>query len=226
MINLPWGWEFSSGPASWTRCSHSRASGPTSGRGTKTLQVAHLSYARIFIVLSSVQGLLLVSGRYSVRIVASIDVFLMHPWREMNSTSTYSSATLNLPGWCRCTHCRPAGARCSCTRAPASCCCHSAFYLLSIFPPAPCPRERIGSAADPGPGAPQPGGSAPAPSTCTCTITPARTPPLPPAGPSPSPPPSPPPPPPRPEQAPGSLSSVPHCPLIYIFGFLVDILSR
>ena len=54
------------------------------------------SYAGIFIVLSGVQGLLLVFSRCSVRIVASIDVFLMHPWREMNSTSTDSSAILNL----------------------------------------------------------------------------------------------------------------------------------
>ena len=50
------------------------------------------SYAGIFIVLSVVQGLLLVFSPCSVRIVASVDVFLMHPWREMNSTSTYSSA--------------------------------------------------------------------------------------------------------------------------------------
>ena len=54
------------------------------------------SYAGMFIVLSGVQGLLLVFRRCSVRIVASIDVFLMHPWREMNSTSTYSSTILSL----------------------------------------------------------------------------------------------------------------------------------
>ena len=57
------------------------------------------SYAGIFIVLSGVQGLLLVFSWCSqyVRIVASVDVFLMHPWREMNSTSSYSSAILTLP---------------------------------------------------------------------------------------------------------------------------------
>ena len=54
------------------------------------------SYAGIFIVLSSVQGLLLVFSWCSVRIVASIDIFLIHPWREMHSVSTYSSAILNL----------------------------------------------------------------------------------------------------------------------------------
>ena len=52
------------------------------------------SYAVIFIVLSSLQGLLLVLIRCSVRVVSSIDVFLMHLWREMNSTSFYSSAIL------------------------------------------------------------------------------------------------------------------------------------
>ena len=54
------------------------------------------SYAGIFIVLPNVQGLLLVFSQCSVRIVASIDVFLMHQWREMNSTSTYSFSILNL----------------------------------------------------------------------------------------------------------------------------------
>ena len=50
------------------------------------------SYAGVFIVLSGVQGLLLVFSQWSVRIVASIDVFLMHLWREVNSMSSYSSA--------------------------------------------------------------------------------------------------------------------------------------
>ena len=49
-------------------------------------------YAGIFIVLSSVQGLLLVFSWCSVRIVPSVDVFLMHLWREMNSMPSYSSA--------------------------------------------------------------------------------------------------------------------------------------
>ena len=48
------------------------------------------------LVLSSVQDLLLVFSQCSVRIVASIGVFLMHPWREMNSMSSYSSTILNL----------------------------------------------------------------------------------------------------------------------------------
>ena len=52
------------------------------------------SYAGIFIVLSGVQGLLLVFSQYFVTIVPSIDVFLMHLWREMNSMSSYSSAIL------------------------------------------------------------------------------------------------------------------------------------
>ena len=37
-VNIPWGQEFSGGPASWTQCSHPRGSGPTSGRGARTLQ--------------------------------------------------------------------------------------------------------------------------------------------------------------------------------------------
>ena len=52
------------------------------------------SYAGIFLVLSGVQGLLLVFSQCSVRIVPSVDVSLMHLWREMNSTSSYSSAIL------------------------------------------------------------------------------------------------------------------------------------
>lgn len=86
------------------------------------------------------------------------------------------------PGWCRCTRCRPAAARCSCTRAPGSCCCRSSTCSASSRPPA-SRRERRGGAADPGLGAPQPGSSAPAPGTCT--ITPAQSPPLSPAGPAP-----------------------------------------
>ena len=48
----------------------------------------------IFFVLSSVQGLWLVFSWCPVRTVPSVDVFLMHLWREMNSMSTYSSAIL------------------------------------------------------------------------------------------------------------------------------------
>ena len=51
-------------------------------------------YAGIFLVLSSAQGLLLVFSWCSVRVVPSANVFLMHLWREMNSTSSYSSAIL------------------------------------------------------------------------------------------------------------------------------------
>ena len=54
-------------------------------------------YAGIFIVLSGVQGLLLAFSQCSVRIVASVDVFLMHLWREMNSMSSYSSTILKSP---------------------------------------------------------------------------------------------------------------------------------
>ena len=51
-------------------------------------------YVGIFIVLSGVQGLLLVFSWCSTRTVPSVDVFLMHLWREMNSTSSYSYAIL------------------------------------------------------------------------------------------------------------------------------------
>ena len=38
LINIPWGWEFSGDPTSWTEHSHLRGSGPTSGQRTKILQ--------------------------------------------------------------------------------------------------------------------------------------------------------------------------------------------
>ena len=58
------------------------------------------SYVGIFIVLSSVQALLLVFSWCSVRVAAPVDVFLMHPWRERNSTSptappSWNSTTAN-----------------------------------------------------------------------------------------------------------------------------------
>ena len=53
------------------------------------------SFAWICVVLSDGQGLLLALSWCSVRSSASEDVFLMHPWREMYSTSTYSSAILS-----------------------------------------------------------------------------------------------------------------------------------
>ena len=53
------------------------------------------SYAGIFIVISGVQGLLLVFSQCSVRIVASIIVFLMYLWRDMNSMSSYFSSIFN-----------------------------------------------------------------------------------------------------------------------------------
>ena len=37
-INIPWAWEFSGSPASWTQCSHPRGPGPTPGQGTKSPQ--------------------------------------------------------------------------------------------------------------------------------------------------------------------------------------------
>lgn len=144
----------------------------------------------------------------------------MNPWRQMNSTSTYSSAILNIPGWCRCTHCHPAGAWCSCTRAPGSCCCHSSTCSAFSHPPPASGRESaVLQTPDQAPlsqAAPHkhlhlhhhPSKDA---ATASCWS---------------SPPPSPPPPAPSPEQVPGSLSSMPHCPLICIFGFLVDTLSR
>ena len=48
----------------------------------------------IFLVLSSVQGLLLVFSQWSVRTVPSVDVFLMHLWGEMNSLSYFSAILL------------------------------------------------------------------------------------------------------------------------------------
>ena len=54
-------------------------------------------YAGIFIFLSSDQDFLLVFSQCSVRIVASADVFLMHPWREIYSIFSYSFAILKLP---------------------------------------------------------------------------------------------------------------------------------
>ena len=62
------------------------------------------SYVGIFLVLSGVHGLLLVFSWCSVRIVPSVDVFLMHLWREMSYTPSYSSTILvslfSLLKWC------------------------------------------------------------------------------------------------------------------------------
>ena len=55
------------------------------------------SYAGIFLVLLGVQGPLLVFNQCSLRIVPFVDVFLMHLWGEMNSTSSYSSTILTPP---------------------------------------------------------------------------------------------------------------------------------
>ena len=52
-------------------------------------------YASIHVILSGGQGLLLVFRPCSVRTVTSIDVVLIHPWREMYSVSTYSSTFLS-----------------------------------------------------------------------------------------------------------------------------------
>ena len=64
---------------------------------TKNKSRMQTSYVGIFLVLSGVRGLLLVFSWCSVRIVPSLDVFLMHLWREMDSMSSYSSATLFFP---------------------------------------------------------------------------------------------------------------------------------
>lgn len=52
------------------------------------------SYMRIFLVFLSVRSLLLVFNQCYVRIVPFVDIFLMHLWGEMNSTSSYSAAIL------------------------------------------------------------------------------------------------------------------------------------
>ena len=48
----------------------------------------------IHIFLSSGQGILPLFSWYSVRNAASINIFMRHPWREMDSMFTYSSAIL------------------------------------------------------------------------------------------------------------------------------------
>ena len=54
-----------------------------------------MSFAWIYIFLSSSQGLLATLSWCSVRFSSSEDVFLMHPWREKYSRSIYSSAILS-----------------------------------------------------------------------------------------------------------------------------------
>ena len=54
-------------------------------------------YSGIFLVISGVQGPLLVFSWCSVRIIPFVDVFLMHLWGEMNSVCSYSSIILNPP---------------------------------------------------------------------------------------------------------------------------------
>ena len=51
----------------------------------------------IHIFLSSGQGILPLFSWYSVRNAASIKVFVRHPWWEMDSMFTYSSAILSTP---------------------------------------------------------------------------------------------------------------------------------
>ena len=46
------------------------------------------NFLSIYVLIFHGQGLLPVCSRCSVRSSASEDVFLMHPWREMHSTST------------------------------------------------------------------------------------------------------------------------------------------
>ena len=52
------------------------------------------SYTGIFHVILGVRGPLLVFSWCAVRIIPFVDVFLMHLWGEMNSTSSYSSTIL------------------------------------------------------------------------------------------------------------------------------------
>ena len=57
------------------------------------------NHAWIHMILSGCQGLLLVFSQCSVTVVLSVDVFLMHLWREMHSMSTYFSTILVPPQW-------------------------------------------------------------------------------------------------------------------------------
>ena len=55
----------------------------------------HLTWlCGIFLVFLDVQGPLLMFSRFSVIIVPFVDVFLMHLWGKLNSTSCHSSAIL------------------------------------------------------------------------------------------------------------------------------------
>lgn len=57
------------------------------------------SHICILTILSSGQAFLIVFRRCPVRNFDSVDIFLMHPWREVHCMSTYSSAILIHPGY-------------------------------------------------------------------------------------------------------------------------------
>lgn len=57
------------------------------------------NHAWVYTILSGGQGLLLVFSQCSVTTVLSVDVFLMHLWREMHSMSTYFSTILVPAQW-------------------------------------------------------------------------------------------------------------------------------
>lgn len=53
-----------------------------------------LIYGWICVILSICQRLLLVFSQCSIRIIASVHIFLIHLWREIHSFSTYFSTIL------------------------------------------------------------------------------------------------------------------------------------
>lgn len=53
-----------------------------------------LIYGWICVILSIGQRLLLVFSQFSMRTIASVDIFLIHLWREIHSFSIYSSTIL------------------------------------------------------------------------------------------------------------------------------------
>ena len=57
------------------------------------------NHAWTYTILSGSRGLLLVFSQCSETTVLSVDVFLMHLWREMHSTATYFSTILVPAQW-------------------------------------------------------------------------------------------------------------------------------
>ena len=82
-----------------------------------------LSFLWFYVFFSSGQVLLSVLSWYSASTSVSEGVFLIYPWREMHSTSTYSSATLPL---------------CICSYSPLILSIHLASLLYFIFTPLSC----------------------------------------------------------------------------------------